>query len=355
VTNSAAGGPGGSAVVVGASGYAGAELLRLLGSHPSLEVVLATAESNAGTPVGRLYPSLNAAYPGLVLDRFDAGAVAGADVVFLALPHGESQRIVPGLLGRVGHVVDLGADFRLPAGAYARWYGSEHGAPELLDAFAFGIPELFRDDIAGAAHVASPGCYPTAAALALAPLVAAGLVEPDGITVDAMSGISGRGRGLSAASLYSEADGDVTAYGLLDHRHTGEIEFALSRLAPSSQPSEVLFTPHLVPTVRGIFATCHARPVADGLSTGSLLDRYRRFYDGCPFVQVLDEAPHTKATAGSNAAHLTVRLDERTGRVLALAALDNLGKGAAGQAVQNANLLLGLPEDAGLDATGIWP
>ncbi len=355
--------------MVGASGYAGAEVLRLLAGHPSLRVEHTTAESNAGVAIGELYPSLAGAYPDLVLGRFDATTLAGADVVFLALPHGESQRLVPELLGRVGHVVDLGADFRLPAGAYARWYGAEHGAPELLGSFAFGIPELFPDDVAAAANVASPGCYPTAAALALAPLVAAGMIDGDGITVDAMSGISGRGRGLSAASLYSEADGDVTAYGLLDHRHTGEIEFALARVAarhghggpapgggpPDAGPVRVLFTPHLVPMVRGIFATCHARPAVEGLSTASLVDHYRAFYDGCPFVVVADGPPHTKATAGSNAAHLTVRFDERTGRVLALAALDNLGKGAAGQAVQNANLLLGLDEGAGLTAVGIWP
>ena len=349
-----------SAAVVGASGYAGAELLRLLSGHPALHVVHATADSNAGTPVGRLYPSLGAAYPDVVLAAFDPEAVAGVDVVFLALPHGESQRIVAGILGRVGHVVDLGADFRLPADTYARWYGAEHGAPELLDSFAFGIPELFAAEIEAAEHVASPGCYPTAAALALAPLVADGMVEGSGLTVDAMSGISGRGRGLSAASLFSEAADDVTAYGLLDHRHTGEIEFALAqvarkRTATGVSPPEVLFTPHLVPAVRGIFATCHARPAVDGLSTASLLDHYRRFYEGCRFVEVLDEAPHTKATSGSNAAHVTVRVDERTGRVLALAALDNLGKGAAGQAVQNANLLLGLPEDAGLGSVGLWP
>jgi len=326
--------------VVGASGYAGAEVLRLLAGHPSLRVEHATAESNAGAGIGELYPSLAGAYPDLVLGRFDATTLAGADVVFLALPHGESQRLVPELLGRVGHVVDLGADFRLPAGAYARWYGAEHGAPELLGSFAFGIPELFPDDVAAAANVASPGCYPTAAALALAPLVAAGMI-----------------------------DGDVTAYGLLDHRHTGEIEFALARVAarhghggpapgggpPDAGPVRVLFTPHLVPMVRGIFATCHARPAVEGLSTASLVDHYRAFYDGCPFVVVADGPPHTKATAGSNAAHLTVRFDERTGRVLALAALDNLGKGAAGQAVQNANLLLGLDEGAGLTAVGIWP
>lgn len=356
--------PAASAAVVGASGYAGAELLRLMGTHPVLEVVVATAASNAGVPAAQLYPSLTAAYPDLVLAAYTPEAVAGVDVVFLSLPHGESQRLVPELMGRVGHIVDLGADFRLPSDVYARWYGAGHGAPDLLESFAFGIPELFPDAVAATDHVASPGCYPTTAALALAPLIAAGLVEPDGIVVDAVSGISGRGRGLSAPSLYAEADGDVTAYGLLEHRHTGEIEYALDRVARRApggsvagepRPPQVLFTPHLVPMVRGIFATCHARPAVDGLSSAGLLDHYRRFYEGCRFVSVLDDPPHSKATSGSNSCHLTVRADPRTGGILALAALDNLGKGAAGQAVQNANLLLGLDEATGLGALGIWP
>ena len=205
----------------------------------------------------------------------------------------------------------------------------------------------------GARHVASPGCYPTTASLALAPVLAAGLVEPAGIVVDAVSGVSGAGRGLKTTSLFSEANENVAAYTLLTHRHTGEMEWALGRAANTDV--QLLFTPHLVPMTRGLLATCHARPSRGGLTTASLLETYRAFYAGAPFVNVLDEPPVTKATLGSNAAHVTVRFDDRTGSVLSLCALDNLGKGAAGQAIQCANLVLGLPEATGLPVVGIMP
>jgi N-acetyl-gamma-glutamyl-phosphate reductase len=339
--------------VVGGSGYSGSELLRLLAGHPEIEVVHVTADSNAGAAVASLYPSLATAYRGVEYASYDPGDVAGLDVVFLALPHGESQRIMPELVERVAHVVDLGADFRLPAPVYEQWYGQPHTAPQLLDRFAFGLPELFGDEVTRGPHVAAPGCYPTAAALALAPLVADGLVEPTGMVVDAMSGVSGRGRGLSASSLYSEANESVAPYNLLTHRHTGEMEWAIG--AASHTEVRLLFTPHLVPMTRGLLTTCHARPSRTGLMTASLLDRFQSFYDHAPFVGVVDEPPITKATLGSNAAHVTVRFDERTGSVLAMCALDNLGKGAAGQAIQCANLVLGLPEATGLPTVGVMP
>jgi N-acetyl-gamma-glutamyl-phosphate reductase len=339
--------------VVGGSGYTGAELLRLLAGHPDIDVVHVTAASNAGSAVAALYPSLGGAYPGLELAPFDAAALGGLDVVFLGLPHGESQQLVPQIVDTVPHLVDLGADFRLPAPEYARWYGDAHAAPQLLDRFAFGLPELFRADIVEHAHVASPGCYPTAAALALAPLVARGLVDPTGVIVDAMSGVSGAGRALKVTSHFSEVDESVSAYGVLTHRHTAEMELALSHVAGG--PVQVLFTPHLVPMVRGIHATCHARPAVDGLTTASLLDVYREHYAGEAFVRVVDEPPPTKATTGGNGALVTVRFDERTGSVLAIGVIDNLVKGASGQAIQNANLVLGLPEASGLHAIGMWP
>ena len=339
--------------VLGASGYTGAELLRLLAGHPEMEVGHVTADSNAGAAVASLYPSLAAEYPTLEYVSFDPAAVDGVDVAFLALPHGESQRVVSELVDRVGHIVDLGADFRTPAAEYEQWYGEPHAAPELLDRFAYGLPELFRRDITEAAHVAAPGCYPTAAAIALAPLLADRLVEPV-IIVDAVSGVSGRGRGLSVPSLFSEANENVSPYGLLTHRHTGEMEVALGRVS-GNQTVTVLFTPHLVPMTRGALATCHARAANDGLSTEGLLEIYRGFYAGEPFVAVLDDPPSTKATLASNAAHLTVRFDARTNSVLAICALDNLVKGAAGQMVQCANLLLGLPETTGLTAVGVAP
>ncbi len=342
------------AAVVGGSGYTGAELLRLLAGHPEIEVTLVTADSNAGATVGALYPSLAAEYAGLTYEQVSPADLAGLDVAFLCLPHGQSQSIAADLVDTVGHVVDLGADFRLPVAAYEQWYGERHSAPDLIGRFAFGMPELYRDEITAARHVASPGCYPTTASLALAPLLAAGLVETTGIVVDAVSGVSGAGRGLKATSLFAEVSDNVNAYGLLTHRHTAEMELALTHVAGDAV--QVLFTPHLVPMSRGILTTCYARPVAGvGLSTDALLAGYRDFYASEPFVHVTDGSPATKATLGSNAAHVTVRYDERTDTVLAIGALDNLVKGASGQALQNANLVLGLPETTALSTIGLMP
>ncbi len=342
------------AAVVGGSGYTGAELLRLLAGHPEIEVVQVTADSNVGASVSELFPSLAAAYPSLVYAPLVATDLAGLDVVFLALPHGQSQSIAGSLVDTVGHIVDLGADFRLPRADYEQWYQETHTAPELLARFAFGLPELYRADITAAQHVAAPGCYPTTASLALAPLLRDGVVEPTGIVVDAVSGVSGAGRGAKVTSLFSEANENVTAYGLLTHRHTAEMEMALTHVA--GQAVQVLFTPHLVPMTRGILATCYARPVPGvSLSTEGLLAGYRDFYAAEPFVHVTDASPATKAALGSNAAHVTVRYDERTNTVLALGALDNLVKGASGQAIQDANLVLGLPETTALPLTGLMP
>jgi N-acetyl-gamma-glutamyl-phosphate reductase len=330
--------------IFGASGYTGAELLRLCASHPQLDIVLATADSQVGTRAADLYPSLAAAYPGLVFAEPDPAAADGLDLAFLALPHGASQHLVPDLRKRVGHVVDLAADFRLKDPAlYPPWYGEEHSAPDLLTEFAFGIPELFRDELQGAPLVAAAGCYVTAAALALAPLVRAGAVEPTGVIVDAASGVSGAGRTLKHTTHFGTANEDFTAYGLLTHRHTPEIEQATG--------AQVLFTPHLAPMTRGILATCYARPIGDVDPLAILHD----FYADEPFVVVSEASPSTKATYGSNTAHLTARRDPRTGWVVVLSALDNLVKGASGQAVQCANLALGLSETAGLPTVGVYP
>lgn len=343
------------AAVVGASGYTGAELLRLLAGHPELDVVLATADTNAGVALRSIYPSLATAYPALCLDAFAPRALDGLDVAFMALPHGASQQVMPDLVGRVAHVVDLGADFRLPAAAYEQWYGEPHTVPDLLDDFAYGLPELTRPLLGARTHVAAPGCYPTAAALALAPLLAAGLAEPTGIIVNAASGISGRGRKLDAASLYAEANESVSAYGLLDHRHTGEIEHVLAHVG--GRETQVLFTPHLVPMTRGILATCYARPARSGgdLGTERLLEVCREHYAHEPFVVVHESPPLTKATLGSNACHMTVRYDDRTNTLLAIAAIDNLVKGASGQAIQALNRVLDLPETLGLSSVGLMP
>ena len=343
--------------IIGASGYTGAELLRLCARHPEFDVRFASGDSQAGTRAADLYPSLAAAYPDLVFDAYTPETADGLDVVFLGLPHGASQSIVPGLAGRVGHVLDLAADFRLrDAALYPQWYGEDHEAPELLADFVYGLPELFRPRLSGATKVAVPGCYPTTASLALAPLVRAGLIEPTGIVVDAASGVSGAGRPPKPNTTFCTVDEDYTAYGLLNHRHTPEIEQNLATAADGSAlaPAQVLFTPHLAPMNRGILATCYARPTTDA-TTADLLAHYRAFYAGEPFVVVDERSPSTKATLGSNSAHLTVRVDPRTGWVVAICAIDNLTKGASGQAVQCANAVLGLPETTGLDQVGVYP
>ena len=339
--------------IIGASGYTGAELLRLIAGHPQMDVVVATADSQAGMHAAALYPSLAAAYPDLELVATDDGAVAavdGFDVVFMGLPHEASMALAPQLVGRVGCVVDLSAAYRLKdAAQYPQWYGFEHDQPALLAEAVYGLPERHRKELVGARLVATPGCYVTAATLALAPLLDAGLVERTGVIVDAASGVTGAGRAAKPDTTFCAVDENFSAYGLLDHRHTPEIEQNLE--------AQVLFTPHLAPMNRGILATCYARP-ADGatdLSTATLLGVLRDAYAAEPFVVVVDGSPGTKATLGSNAAHVTARYDERTGTVVAIAALDNLTKGASGGALQAANVALGLDEVLGLPLVGVAP
>ncbi len=334
--------------IVGASGFLGLELLRLCAGHSEFEVTTAMAASHAGEAAAVRYPSLAAAYPELRFERTDQEALVGLDLVFLALPHGQSQDLVPGLLGRVGAVVDLAADFRLADPlAYEAWYGAVHRAPELLGRFAFGIPELFRDQITGSRAVAVAGCYPTAAALALAPLIRSKVVSPEGIVVDAASGVSGAGSGVDQATAFTTVDEDFRAYGVGRHRHTPEIEQVLA--------ASVIFTPHLAPMSRGILATCYARLSRPGLTTAEVIALYEQAYGSEPFVVVSGVPPSTKATAGSNCAQLSAVVDERSGWVVAMCALDNLVKGGSGQAVQCANLILGLPETTGLPAIGVYP
>ncbi|MDY7103439.1 MAG: N-acetyl-gamma-glutamyl-phosphate reductase [Actinomycetota bacterium] len=339
--------------IIGASGFVGAELLRLCAGHPELRVRFATADSQAGTTVGELYPSLAPVYGDLSLVSWSPELADGVDLAFCALPHGASQAVMGDLLGRVKHVVDLGADFRLrdPA-AYPAWYGAAHTAPELLGEVAFGLPELFRAQLPGARLVAAPGCYVTTASLALAPLVREGLVEPTGIVVDAASGVSGAGRPPKAHTTFCAVDENFTAYGLLDHRHTPEMEQVLTET--SGTDVQLLFTPHLAPMNRGILATCYARPTGPA-GTDELLEVFRAAYEGEPFVTVGQQVPQTKSTLGSNSAHLTVRRDDRTGWIVAIGALDNLVKGAAGQAVQCANAVCGLDETVGLARVGLAP
>lgn len=333
--------------ILGASGYTGAELLRLCAQHPQFDVVYATGDSQAGTKAAALYPSVAGRYPDLVFEAVDVDRAAELDVVFLGLPHEASMAMAPELVGKVRCVVDLSAAYRLKdASLYPGWYGFEHDQPALLEQAVFGLPEMHRAELKEAQLVATPGCHVTAATLALAPLVQAGLIETTGVIVNSVTGISGAGRGLKHTSLFCSADEDVTAYGLLDHRHTPEIEQEVG--------AQVLFTPHLAPLNRGILATCYARPSGD-VSTATLLGALSGHYRDEPFVFVGEASPSTKATLGSNMAHVTARYDERTGTVMAICAIDNLAKGASGGAVQAANVALGLDETAGLTQVGLYP
>lgn len=330
--------------VLGASGYVGGELLRLLAAHPQLAPARLFGNSTAGQPVAAVHPHLAPAYPEAAIERFEEHSLDGVDLVFAALPHGHSQKIAAEILARGIPFVDLGADFRLDdAETYARWYAHAHEAPDLLGRFVYGIPELNRDAIRNAKAVAAAGCYATAAILALKPLVDGGLVEPETIIVNAASGVSGAGRELKESTSFNTVDASFCAYGLLGHRHTAEMEQALG--------ATVLFTPHLAPMTRGIFATCYGK----ALSESDPLHALREAYANEPFVTVIGDPPTTKWVSGSNGAQMTARYDDRSGRILALAVIDNLGKGAAGQMVQCANLMLGLEETAGLTAIGVYP
>jgi N-acetyl-gamma-glutamyl-phosphate reductase len=349
--------------VAGASGYAGGELLRLISGHPHLELGPLSAGASAGLPVTDVHPHL-AALAGRVFDPADPGLLAAADLIFLALPHEESAALAAALPGHVA-VVDLSASFRLAdPRAWATYYRTGHAG-----CWVYGLPELpgARARISSARRVASPGCYATTAIVALAPLLAAGLAEPQDIVIVAASGTSGAGRSPSAALLATEVMGAVSAYQVGGaHRHTPEIEQALAEAAGGQQggpeasgaarPS-VSFTPMLAPMPRGILATCTARLAGAVPTTTAVRTALADAYAGEPFVHVLPEGswPTTAATAGSNAVHLQAAVDAHAGRAVVVAALDNLGKGAAGQAVQAANLMLGLPETAGLTTQGVAP
>jgi len=348
---------GARVAVAGASGYAGGELLRLLTGHPDLEIGPLAANSSAGQPVTAAHPQLTG-YPGLddaIFAGTDPDVLADADLLFTALPHGESAQLAARLPDHL-KIIDLGADFRLAdPGAWERYYPTPYAGQ-----WIYGLPELpgARDAIKAAARVAAPGCYATASILALAPLLAAGLADPADIVIVAASGTSGAGRSLRPGLLATEVMGSMSAYQVGGvHRHTPEIEQNIDPERAgllASAPVSVSFTPTLAPMARGILATCTAR---SGSAAGQLRGALRAAYDAEPFVHVLPEGrwPATGATLGSNAAHLQVAADPQAGRAIGVSAQDNQVKGAAGQAIQIANLMLGLPETAGLTAHGVSP
>jgi N-acetyl-gamma-glutamyl-phosphate reductase len=344
--------------VAGASGYMGAELLRLLHVHPHVTLTGVTSDRLAGERLDHAYPHLRG-LSDLAFHELDARWLCDvADVVFLALPHLESQRAVPALRAAGVKVIDLSADYRLKkASDYVEWYKAAHLDPDGLVHAVYGLPELHRKAISGASLVASPGCYPVGAILATAPLVKGGLARLDGIVVDGKSGVSGagaQGRKVDPMYLFTEANENVQAYGIGFHRHTAEMEQELSLLAGESV--RVAFTPHLVPLNRGLFTTASV-PLATKLTTTDLVKVYREFYAGEPFVRVLDEGqrPATRAVVGSNYCDVTVVADSRTGRAVCVSAIDNLGKGGSANGVQNLNVMLGWHERTGLEAPPVYP
>ena len=332
--------------VMGASGYVGTELLRLAGEHPDMEIVAASAETKAGALVATHAPALAGLYRDTRFLANEEFEEIELDVAFIALPHGKSQDVVPGLLERGVQVVDLGADFRLrDARDYPTWYHDEHRAPALLDQAVYGLVERHRSELKDAALIAVPGCFPTATALAFGPFVDAGVLEDETLLVTALTGASGAGRATSDRLHFSRLAGNAEAYGLLNHRHTAEMQQELGR--------RVLFTPHLVPVSRGMLVSGFA-PARD-LTTEGALEMLRESYRHDPFVVVVDEPPTLKDPLGSNLCFVSARVDARTSTLIVMSSLDNLVKGAAGQAVQAWNVSRGVDETLGLSRAGLTP
>lgn len=348
--------------IVNVTSYTGLELLRLLAHHPEFRVTCVTGRSAAGKRLGEVFPQLRGSAPALALLALaeEAGA---ADLAFLCLPHAAAAEAALKLLQRGTKVVDLSADFRLrDAAVYEEWYRHTHPAPALLETAVYGLCERYRGQIEQAELVANPGCHATAAILALIPALAAGIIGPD-IIIDSKTGISGAGRSPTLGTHFSEADEDVSAYGLEGHRHLPEITQELAAVGGSAGAGgnsiggkpRITFVPHLIPMTRGILATCYADLRSQAMTGGEVRALYEQYYDGEPFTRVVDEPPHTKWTYGSNLCLIYPTIDQRTGRLIIVSCLDNLVKGASGQAIQNANRMFGLPETAGIPSMAVFP
>jgi N-acetyl-gamma-glutamyl-phosphate reductase len=339
--------------IINTTGYTGLELARLLSRHPGVVLTSVTGRSSAGKSLGEVFPHL--ADLKLTIET----SLSEVALAFSAMPHKESAKEVIPLVSQGVKVVDISADFRLKdAASYPAWYGFSHPAPQLLQQAVYGLPELYREEVAAAQLVANPGCYPTGAILALAPAVKAGIIEPE-IVIDSKSGLSGAGRSLSLNTHFAEANEDTSAYALGGHRHLAEIVQELSQLRPELPP-KITFVPHLVPMTRGILTTGYAtlaagRISADQKGNKELFQLYQDFYRDGPFIRVVAHPPHTKHTWGNNICFIHPTIDLRTGRLIVVSALDNLVKGAAGQAIQNMNLMLGLAERTGLEAPAVYP
>jgi N-acetyl-gamma-glutamyl-phosphate reductase len=329
--------------IVGSTGYTALELARLLVSHDGAEVVAATSRADAGKSIAAVHPSL-AGRLDVTIETLDANSLADrCDVVMCCLPHGASAETVRDLSAHGTRVVDFSADFRLSdVGVYEKWYGVTHPWPERIGNTAYGMPEFFADQIRDADIVANPGCYPSSAILPLAPLVEAALIDPADIIVDSKSGVSGAGRSPKLGTLYCEANESIAAYAVASHRHQPEIDDLVSRISGTS--TSALFTPHLTPMDRGILSTIYVRP--RGGRAADVMDLWRKRYASCPFIMAVDHLPATKHVAGTNYVQLTAR--DAGDRLVLVCAIDNLGKGASGAAVQNMNVMFGLPETTGL-------
>lgn len=340
-----------TAAVVGASGYGGGELIRFLDAHPEFSTGILGAHSKAGSTLGQVHPHLAGGNRELV--SFEPDRFAEVDVAFLALPHGASAKPAMQLLERGVKVVDLGSDFRLSTPQrYLEAYGAEHPYPDQLGEWAYGIPELFADAVVASDRVSAPGCYPTSAVLAIAPMAAGGLIGLEGIVVDALSGVSGAGRGVSEATSFGAIDESVKAYKILQHRHQPEMMQAIGDY--SGAPIELVFTPHLVPMQRGILSTIYMT-VTEGTTIHDIHTAFDKVYGDQPFVRLSEVPPETRWVVGSNNALISYHLDEASHRLIAVSAIDNLVKGAAGQAVQCANLMFGFDQGAGLPTEGWMP
>jgi len=340
------------AAIVGASGYSGEELVRLLLSHPQVELTAVTSRQYGGQTLARIFPKFAHQARAKTLQFTEPKVellAKQAQIVFLALPHGVAAELAVPLLQAGCQIIDLSADFRLrSAAAYKESYGHDHPAPELLSRAVYGLPEVYRSDIEGAALVASPGCYPTSILIPLIPVLEAGLIEPRGIIADSLSGVSGAGRKAELDYLFVECNESVRPYGLPKHRHLSEIEQELSLAA--KEPIIVQFTPHLIPVNRGILSTVYVTPSAAKPQLSSITEVYQSAYGQEPFVRLLDsdELPDTKNVVGTNVIEIAWRFDPRTGRLIVMSAEDNLVKGASGQAVQSMNIMCGFPETEGL-------
>lgn len=330
--------------ILGATGYTALELIKILLRHPEAEIVAVTSRQEGQPHLAMIHPSLNGRLDMRLADLSPAEIAARAECVFSCLPHGASAEVVSAILDAGARVVDFSADYRLNSPeVYAEWYGQKHADPERLGKVVYGLPELFRQDIVQASLVANPGCYPTSAILALAPLLKAGMIDPRTIIVDSKSGISGSGRTLKLTTHYPECNESVSAYNVGRHRHTPEIEQVLGSAAGTEV--EVVFAPHLVPMDRGILTTTYSQPISS-ISEEKALQTLRDFYADEPFVRVVDHQPGTKDSLGTNFCDITARVVR--GRLLTFSCLDNLIKGASGAAVQNFNLMFGYPETTAL-------